>query len=433
MRLPRIIIITVIIFIAVILSPQAAAVENPTSNSSTVTATVPGEPDIPTLISPANNSTINTTSPAFIFNSSLGTIYVDHYQLWLDGSKNTDPIPGSATTITANALAALTEAQHTWFIKALGEYGTTRNSATWTFTIDTTAPLILIDQVAEHQTFLSSLDLTTIPPELTFSTPQRQPIITGQSEANAQLTLIFNNASTTTTLTTTALADNSFSFQPGTNLNPGSYSITLISTDPAGNTTTLPQFTLIILAPTPLLTISLPSPLPILTIPQIKLPFGPQPKLAEILTAFPITPIACSFSLLPWLIILILVPYIFHLLYLNRRTHDIIPFILINQVAEHQTNLSSLDLTTISPELTFTTSQRQPIIAGKSNTNAKLTLILANQLTSFTLTTTVFTDYTFSFQPSFTLSPDTYSIAITSTDSYNRTIILPEFTLTINP
>ena len=200
-------------------------------------------------------------------------------------------------------------------IKAIGEYGTSRNSATWTFTIDTTAPLILINQVAEHETSLSSLDLTTIPSDLTFSTNQRRPNLAGQSEANAQITIVLAG-SVTTTLTTTVLADHTFSLQPAYNLNPGVYSVTVVSADPSGNTTTLPDFTLIILAPTPLLTISLPSPLPTITIPG--LPFGPMPKLPEIFTASPFLP-SCSFQLLPWLIILLLILYILYLRYRLKR------------------------------------------------------------------------------------------------------------------
>lgn len=313
-KLPNLTVIIIIIFITVITPTKVGGVENPSSQSSNVTATVPGEPDTPTLISPANNAVIASIAPTFIFNPSLGDTFVTHYQLWIDGSKNTDHISSSTTTITANAQTALSAGQHTWMIKALGEYGTSRNSATWTFTIDTTAPLILINQVAEHSTSLSSLDLTTIPPGLTFSTKQRQPIISGQSEANAQITMIFTG-NITTTLTSTALADNTFSLQPDSKLNPGTYSVTVVSTDLAGNTTTLPDFTLIITASAPLITITLPSPLPRITIPQVQLPFGPIPKLPASLTAFPITA-ACPAPIWPWIIILILILYV---LYLRRR------------------------------------------------------------------------------------------------------------------
>lgn len=310
LKLPSITVIIFIIVITVIWPSKAAGVENPTSNSTAVSATVPGEPDTPTLISPANNSTIGTTAPTFIFNPSLGAVYVDHYQLLIDGSLNTNNIGNSTITITTNALTALTQGQHTWMIKALGEYGTSRNSATWTFTIDTTAPLILINQVAEHSASLSSLDLTTIPPGLTFATNQRRPLISGQSEANAEVILILTSQLTAYTLTTTALADHTFSFQPSANLNPDTYSVTVISTDLSGNTTTLPEFNLTINFIPTITLFHLPSPLPAITIPSI-----PWPQLPEIFTASPFLP-SCSFQLLPWLIILILILYI---LYLRHR------------------------------------------------------------------------------------------------------------------
>lgn len=311
LKLPRIVAIIFIIIITVILPPKAAAVENPALTSTSVSATVLGEPDTPTLISPANNSTIGTIAPTFIFNPSLGSTYVTHYQLWLDGNLNTNNIGNSTNTITANALTALTEGQHTWMIKALGEYGTSRNSATWIFTIDATAPLILINQVAEHETSLSSLDLTTIPPGLTFATNQRQPRFAGQSEANAQITLILTSQLTSYTLTAAALTDNTFSFQPSSDLNPETYSVTVISTDPAGNTTTLPEFNLTINSIPTITLLNLPSPLPAITIPRPQLPFGLMPSISKTLTAFPIFT-ACGFPWWFWLIILILLFIIFN-------------------------------------------------------------------------------------------------------------------------
>src|SRR3989338_6563919 len=91
-----------------LLASPALAVTNPQSGLAAVTATVinRGRPDTPVLISPGNNSTINT-----------------------------------------NALTALTEGTHTWMVKALGNNDSERDSAIWTFTIDTTAPLILVNQV----------------------------------------------------------------------------------------------------------------------------------------------------------------------------------------------------------------------------------------------------------------------------------------------
>ena len=289
------------------------------TGSATVTATVPTfiepeliEPDVPTLISPNNNSTTANNTPTFIFNPSLGTTLVTHYQLYIDGHSNTDNIPSSVITITTNALTALSEGQHTWMIKAYGNNGTTRNSATWTFTIDTTAPLILVTQVAEHETNLSSLDLTTIPSGLTFTTTQNQPVISGQSEASAQITLTLTNQTDSITFSTTVDTNHLFSIQPSYNLSPGLYTVNLSSSDLAGNLTSLPPFYLEITAPTGL-TITLPSPLPTITIPAFtlpQLPFGPMPKLPKALTAFPLFT-ACGFQWWWLLIIFILLLIIF--------------------------------------------------------------------------------------------------------------------------
>ncbi|MCX6816254.1 MAG: Ig-like domain-containing protein [Candidatus Beckwithbacteria bacterium] len=300
----KLLIIAVIIFITVIFNSTPVISFD---NNATVTATVPEfthpEPDTPVLISPTNNSTISTTAPTFIFNPSWGQVYVDHYQLLIDGGINTNNIPQSTNTIMVNALQALSEGQHTWTITAIGNNGVNRNSATWSFTIDTTAPLILIDRIAGQTTSLSSYDLTTIPPGLTFTTTQSQPIISGQSESGAQISLNLITPTNSIPLAASVGTDKTFSVQPKTPLAPGSYTVFANATDVAGNTTTLPSFTLKITAPARII-IALPSPLPTITLPGL-----PQPILQfpQALTAFPIL-LACS--PLIWIIIVLLIMYI---------------------------------------------------------------------------------------------------------------------------
>lgn len=308
------------------------ATENPVSGSTAITATVPStvEPDIPVLISPKNNSVTNTTAPNFIFNPSLGSTAVSHYQLWLDGNLNTDHIPQSTLTIITNAKSALSQGQHTWMIKAIAINGTYRNTATWIFTIDTTAPLILVNQVAEHTTSLSSLDLTTIPSNLTFTTTNRLPVISGQSEANAGLTISLISSASTTTLAATVGSDATFSLKPGSNLNYASYTVLITSTDLAGNTTTLPSFTLKVKAP-PKISLALPF-LPTITLPQIKLPFlEPSAILPQLLLAQPLTATPVIISYLPWLIILCLLLHIYCLIYQTRYLYItlIMPILLL--------------------------------------------------------------------------------------------------------
>lgn len=304
----------ILILIFFIFATPVNAATNPASGSASVTASVPESvthpPDTPVLISPKNNSVINTTAPNFIFNPSLGATEVSHYQLWLDGQKNTDHIPRSSITIITHALNSLSEGLHTWMIKAIGMNTHDRDSAIWSFTIDTTAPLILVNQVAEHTPSLSSMDLTTIPAGLTFTTANRLPVISGQSEANATLTLALNDL----ILVTLAGTDNNFKFIPSANLAYGAYVISITAIDLAGNTTTLPSFNLIIQAPQPI-TITFPKPWPTLTIPPLPgLPI--MPPLPKLLTAFPLTTgIPAWLIYLAWFIIITLLTHIYLLLH----------------------------------------------------------------------------------------------------------------------
>lgn len=281
------------------------------TGSATVSATVPAQanptpPNSPILISPDNNSTTSTATPTFIFEPSTGTVAVSHYQLWIDGSKNTDHITNSLLTLTTNALTSLSEGQHTWFIKAIGLTGAQKASATWAFTVDTTAPLILINQIDQTPANLSSQDLASFSPSPIFETYRRYPEFKGIGEANASLTISLSNHLNTTTFSTTILSDNSFTLKPSIALNPGQYTVSVSSIDPSGNTTSLPSFTLNVLLATSAgsITLPLPSPLTNITITIPPLPFLPRQALPHILTAYPISLPQPSY--LPWLIILLL-------------------------------------------------------------------------------------------------------------------------------
>jgi hypothetical protein len=300
------------------LAAPALAVVNPQTGSTTVTVTVPdrGRPDTPVLISPENNATIGTTAPTFIFNPSLGDRPVSHYQLWLDGLKNTDHIPQSFSTITTNALKALQEGQHTWMIKAIAANGSDRDSAIWSFSIDTTAPLILIQSVADQTASLSSLDLPSWPNEVQFSTNQRYPLITGLSEAGAYLTINFSGPSVTDAVNQIIGSDRRFSLKPKTALLPGRYQVTVAAADAAGNTTNLPSFTLTITSPTQFITLPLPSPLPNL---NFTLPVKVPAALTELPTAFPL--LTATPSAVNNLIWLALASYLCHIYCLNRFIH----------------------------------------------------------------------------------------------------------------
>ncbi len=291
-----------------------SAVEGQTTQSATesasVTATVPSqdsaEPDSPTLISPANNSTIGTTAPTFIFDPSLGAVVVTHYQLWIDGNKNTDHIPAYNLTITTNALTALTEGNHTWFIKAIGSNGQNRNSATWTFTIDTTAPSLVLDSVA-GQTYTNQAQITT---------NQKSPEFVGRSDTGAAITISLSGTSLSLSLDGVVGSDGKFSLKPGIALPQDSYTVSISATDTPGNSTALPSFTLTVSSFASGFTIDLPSPLPDLS---FTLPFLTGSLIPEGLTAFPILTAVPASSYLLWLVLILL---LIHLYQVHRHFHD---------------------------------------------------------------------------------------------------------------
>lgn len=307
----RIVIFLVALIISLGVRLPILAVD-PQSGTVTVTATVPGEPDMPTLISPTNNSTLSTNTPSFVFSPSLGEILVDHYDLYIDGAKNTSPIAQSLQTIVTQALTALSEGTHTWYVQAVAESGRTRNSATWTFTIDTTAPFVLVTSVADQATSLSSLDLTPWQnTTISFTTNQRYPAIAGQSEAGATIEIDFEGE------TVTGIVDSNrlFSLKPKTALRLGRHQVIVKSTDQAGNTTTLPAFYLDITSAAAPITISLPSPLPDLS---FTIPISIPETLFPV-TAFPLIPaVPEALNYLVWLTI---VTYLCHIYCLNRLIH----------------------------------------------------------------------------------------------------------------
>lgn len=303
-RLP-VLIISILSLVFSGLSLQVWATTQTDSDSSAVTATVPSTalPDIPTLISPANNSTINTTAPTFIFNPSLGVTIVNHYQLWLDGSKNTDHIPASNLTITTNAVAALNEGSHNWFIKAIGPNSLNRDSATWTFTIDTTAPSLALDSVAGQ-------DYTNQP---NITTGERQPLFVGRSDTGTRVVISLSGTNLSLNLDATVGTDGKFSLKPTISLSPDSYTVSVSSTDESGNTTNLPSFILTISEFISGFTIPLPSPFPDLS---FNLPFLNGTLIPEGLTAFPI---AALTPVIPYLLWLVLVLLFIHLVQLRRH------------------------------------------------------------------------------------------------------------------
>lgn len=183
---------------------------NPKDRENTVTATVPDiiAPSIPILVSPTNNSSVNTAKPPFVWQGSTDNVGVDHYVLYLDGSIYIDDIPITATDTSSYTLTVsgneytltpknnINNGTHTWKVQAVDAAENIRDSATWSFTIDTQAPTLVITQIGEESTSISSQDSSTLPdPYLEID--ENEPTIAGTTEANTsiQLTLIIPSQS----------------------------------------------------------------------------------------------------------------------------------------------------------------------------------------------------------------------------------------------
>ncbi|MGL5995867.1 MAG: Ig-like domain-containing protein, partial [Pseudomonas proteolytica] len=100
-------------------------------------------------------------------------------------------------------------------------------SAPWTIVIDTVGPLTTITSVIDDSSG------SPVPIGSGESTTDRTPTVNGTSEPDSEIS-IFNNGELIGTAT--ADASGNWNFTPDMPLNSGSYNLTAISVDPAGNT-----------------------------------------------------------------------------------------------------------------------------------------------------------------------------------------------------
>ncbi|HEY1591462.1 MAG TPA: Ig-like domain-containing protein [Solirubrobacteraceae bacterium] len=109
--------------------------------SFTVDVTPPAAFD---LVSPANGTFVSTSAPTFSWNQTTdATSGVDHYELWIDDSKDQDvPLSKcSGGTCSAQPTTALTDGPHTWFVKAIDAAGNAGvSNESWGVRVDTRPP-----------------------------------------------------------------------------------------------------------------------------------------------------------------------------------------------------------------------------------------------------------------------------------------------------
>lgn len=236
--------------------------QQPKTRTTQVTAGVHDRdaPSTPILIAPANESLVVTSTPTFIWRESTDNFAIEKYELILDGITFFTPIPltdavTSNFTLTFSQTtreytlvpkSGLTEGLHSWKIVAYDIHNNQTSSVTWTFTIDTRAPVFIVTNIDTQVVTISAQDLSTVPQKPIVITTV-EPILKGTGEAlsTVRLTVSFQGG-TETVYTFIISADGTWEQQ--LNLIPRDIPVYLdfLITDRAGNMSALEDIPLII-------------------------------------------------------------------------------------------------------------------------------------------------------------------------------------------
>ncbi len=171
------------------------------------------------LVSPAHYQWVAESSPTFTWNRTedLG-IGWEKYQLYLDGSINTDNISDTIYTITDT----LSHGNHTWFVKSLDSLGnSSQSNQSWTVRIDNIAPNAF-NLIAPAQ---DSITLTPVPDFSWQSTWD-------QGSGMNHFELLIDDA-----IDRDNIPYNTTTVQPSFPLNEGRHSWAVLAVDNVGNIT----------------------------------------------------------------------------------------------------------------------------------------------------------------------------------------------------
>lgn len=234
-------------------SPSFAQ-ETQSSKSPTINVTVPDEVFTPPeLISPVDESAVNSSTGPFVFTTATSTAGIDHYDLYIDdivvagGISNNDSSQdayyysktksGSRFYITLKN--NLTNAYHSWKIIAYRNTNHTSTTTSWQFWVDTVSPQITLEKIGQTKYSWDSRNTSQIPTNRNLVTDQQRPTLNGNVEPYANFKITFSDQTNTTTY-----PDGHWTYTINTLKPNQKYSIYLTATDSAGNTTTFPTFTI---------------------------------------------------------------------------------------------------------------------------------------------------------------------------------------------
>lgn len=287
--------------------------------SAQVTAIVPDRmpPSVPILIKPDNGSTITTPKPPFQWIGSTDNVGISHYELWLNGELLYDTIlPESITTdqfqlvydpiantFILTPATNLPDGVYTWQVIAVDTSGNRTVSATWTFIIDTTAPLLVISTIDGQEVNIRSDNANSLPTEpIVISTPS--PLITGFTEPGSSLQVVISINGQEERFALQVAADGSWALQLNNLPADTVITLTFISTDQFGHTTIIQPVLLLytVVAPItsvsptrkPLLPVATPSPLPGLVVSPYPTPIDGAPLIGALTRSMSAAEIAPS-------------------------------------------------------------------------------------------------------------------------------------------
>ena len=191
------------------------AVGNTSVDSATNTFTVDiTPPPAPLVLTPADGSTTNDSAPTVTGTAEANSTVT----VYFDGSSAGTTTANGAGNWTFTSASSLSDGSHSVKATATDAAGNTSvDSATNTFTVDTTPPTAPV--------------LST--PADASSTNDTTPTVTGTAEANSTVTVYFDGSSAGTT---TANGAGNWTFTSASSLSDGSHSVKATATDAAGNT-----------------------------------------------------------------------------------------------------------------------------------------------------------------------------------------------------
>lgn len=195
-------------------APGETLQTNPKPRETQVSAFVPdnGPPTTPILIAPENNSVIRVSKPYLVWKAATDPGGISKYDVYVDGVILFPAVPTYSVDTNLYTLIydpvtmyytlmpkyVINDGTHTWKVVAFDNLENTSTSVTWTFTIDTTAPYLILTDIGATPVSVSSQDISTVPttPIVVSST---NPLLKGVGEALANVDLIvrFENSTQT--------------------------------------------------------------------------------------------------------------------------------------------------------------------------------------------------------------------------------------------